>query len=178
MLRVAADRNVGRGGKLTLGASWQHFADDEFESNLFRPGSRVRTDATYAFRAGSRSTWSLFLTDIWRERSDGTFLTDTGTVETTVAGSQNIAVAGVAGSIDTRVVRLQPRVDIRLLSREEGVASGWLGAAGLGVPFRIASVEVQPRAQAMFGAIEAADGDSPTISGFEAELTLRWGARD
>ncbi|HEX6589665.1 MAG TPA: hypothetical protein VF039_11615, partial [Longimicrobiales bacterium] len=71
VLRVAGDRNLGATGKLTLGASYQHFADDEFASNLFRPGPRVRADVAYAFRRGA-STWSLFLTDVWRSQSDAT----------------------------------------------------------------------------------------------------------
>ena len=58
VLRVAGDRNVGRAGKLTVGASYQHFADDSYAANLFRPGPRVRGDLMYAFRSGPRATWS------------------------------------------------------------------------------------------------------------------------
>ena len=175
MLRVAGDRNVGASGKLTLGASWQHFADDEFASNLFRPGPRLRADAAWAFRTGPGSTWSLFATDIWRRESEATLGSGPGAIDTTVTGSQNVLVVGAAGAVQAGGMRLLPRTDVRLLSREDGVASGWLGSLGLGVPVRFGTVEALPRVQAMFGAIEASDGRRPGISGFEAELTLRWG---
>lgn len=172
VLRVAADRNVGASGKLTLGASYQHFADDEFASNLFHPGPRIRADASYAFRTGPTSTWSVFASDIWRQQSDATLGAG---VDTTVAGSQNVVVLGTAGSIELAGKRLLPRADVRVLGREDGIASGWLGAVGLGVAFGAGSVQAVPRARALFGAIEAASGDRPGITGFEVELTLRWG---
>lgn len=178
VVRIAGDRNVGRGGKLTLGASYQHFADDSYESNLFRPGPRFRGDVTLAFRTGPRSTWSLFLTDIWRQQSEATLGDGDLAVDTTVSGSQNVVVVGAGGALDLGGIRLHPRADFRALGREDGVASGWLGSAGLGVPFRFGSVEALPRASAMFGAIENSAGERPGISGFEAELTLRWGAAD
>ena len=175
MLRVAGDRNLGPGGKLTIGASYQHFADDEFAANLFRPGPRVRADAAWTMRTGPESTWSVFATDIWRSQSEATFAGDAAS-DTVVAGSQNVLVVGAAGSLRARAIRLLPRADVRLLTREDGVASGWLGSVGLGVPISLGSVEFLPRAQAMFGAIEASGGDRPAISGFEAELTVRWGS--
>ena len=176
VLRVAGDRNVGTTGKLTLGASYQHFADDEFASNLFRPGPRVRADAAYAFRAGT-STWSLFVTDVWRSQSDATLGDDDAALDTTVTGSQNVLVVGGAGALTAGPVRLQPRADVRMLSREDGVASGWIGSAGLGVPVRLGPVDALPRVAFMVGAIENSAGERPGITGFEAELTLRWGVR-
>ena len=173
-LRLAADRNVGAAGKLTLGMSYQHFADDEFEQNLFRPGARIRADASYAFRAGRSSTWTVFVTDIWREQSDAALGDGDLAVATTIAGSQNVLVLGAAGSLAVAGVRLLPRADVRMLSREDGVASGWLGAIGVGAPFRLGPVEALPRATALIGAIENVAGDRPGIAGLEAELTLRW----
>lgn len=177
VLRVAGDRNIGETGKLTLGASYQHFADDEFAANLFRPGPRVRADAAWAFRTGA-ATWSLFLADIWRSQSDATLGDDDAAIDTTVAGSQNVLVLGAAGSLTAGSFRLQPRADVRVLSREDGVASGWVGSAGLGVPFRFGPLDALPRVALMLGAIENVAGDSPGITGLEAELTLRWGVRD
>ncbi|HUF12641.1 MAG TPA: hypothetical protein VMN78_06060 [Longimicrobiales bacterium] len=175
VLRVAGDRNVGPGGKLTIGASYQHFADDEFASNLFRPGPRIRADAAYVLRTGPASAWSFFVTDIWRQQSDATLGAGADAADTTAAGSQNVVVAGAAGTLRAGTVHLLPRADVRLLSREDGTASGWLASAGLGVPVRLGRIEAIPRAQVMLGAIEAASGDRPGISGFEVELTLRWG---
>lgn len=177
VLRVAGDRNLGATGKLTLGASWQHFADDEFASNLFRPGPRLRTDIAYAFRRGE-STWSLFVTDIWRSQSDATLGDDAAAIDTTVTGSQNVLVLGGWGALAAAGVRLEPRADVRLLSREDGVASGWIGSVGLGVPVRLGPLDALPRVGVMVGAVENAAGDRPGITGLEAELTLRWGARD
>ena len=173
-LRLAADRNVGTAGKLTLGVSYQHFAEDNFAQNAFRPGARIRADASYAFRAGTSSTWTVFVTDIWREQSDAALDQGSIEVDTTIAGSQNVLVLGTAGALGVAGVRLLPRADVRMLSREDGIASGWLGSVGLGVPFRLGPIDAMPRLAAMFGAIENAAGDRPGISGLEAELTLRW----
>lgn len=175
-LRVAADRNLGSSGKLTLGASVQHFQEDDFGANLFRPGIRVRGDVAYGFRTGATSTWTVYAVDIWRERSDATLGGGPTPVDTAVLGAQNVVVLGFVGAVAPGGFQLQPSADVRLLSRDDGVAGGWLASAGSAVPIRLGSIQFVPRAVALFGAIEAAGGDRPAISGLEIELRVRWGS--
>lgn len=176
--RFVADRNVGVSGKFNLGVTYQHFTEDEFGSNnLFRPGARVRGDLGYSFRSGPTSTWSLYLSDIWRQQSDGSFDDGTGTVVDTsgVVGSQNMIVAGTMGLLGQGNVRFSPRADLRVLSREDGTASGWIAGAGMALPMRMGWGSLTPRARLMYGAIEAVSGDRPSVWGFETELSLRFG---
>lgn len=171
--RVAVDRNLGAASKLTVGGTFQHFADDEIgESNLFRPGARVRADASYAFRAGSTTTVTVYAADMWRQQGEVSLLTEAGE-ETTEVGAQNTIMLGALANLGGRL-RLSPRADLRLLSHEEGAGSGWVMGAGSGVDIGVAGVELTPRARVMFGSMEAQTGDSHGFTGFEIELAARF----
>lgn len=171
--RLAVDRNIGAGSKLTLGGTFQHFADDEIgESNLFRPGARVRGDASYAFRAGSTTTVTVYAADMWRQQGEVSLLTDEGE-ETAEVGAQNTVMLGALASLGGRL-RLSPRADLRLLSHEEGAGSGWVMGAGTGIDVGVAGIELTPRARVMFGSMEAQTGESHGFTGFEIELAARF----
>lgn len=170
--RLAVDRNVGRGGKLTFGGTWQHFSQDETEDNLFQPGARVRGDASYSFRAGTATTMRLFLTDVWRQQGEVSLSSSPGTVAARV-GAQNVLILGAAAAMGG-ALQLRPRGDIRILSHEEGAGSGWIAGAGLGLTRRLAGVDLLPRARLMFGSIESSAGESLGVTGFELELAARF----
>ena len=164
--RVALDRNVGTGGKITLGGTLQHFSDDEIgENNLFEPGARVRGDASYSFRAADAATMTLFVTDLWRQEGQSSL---GGPV-----GAQNVLIAGAGADLGGRL-GLTPRADVRVLTHGEGVGSGWLAGAGTGVDLGIGPLHLTPRARVMFGSIEDAEGEGQGITGFEAELVARF----
>lgn len=164
--RLAIDRNVGAGGKLTFGGTYQYFSNDEFgENNLFEPGPRVRGDATWSFRAGPNGTVSLFVTDLFRaegQRSVGP-----------AVGAQNVLIFGAGADLGGRL-RFTPRADMRILSTEEGVGSGWLGSVGTGVEFRLGGIAAGPRAAFMIGSIENVQEEGAGITGFEVGLTARF----
>lgn len=171
--RLALDRNLGTGSKLTIGGTYQHFSDDEIgESNLFRPGARVRGDASYAFRAGATTTVTVYAADAWRQQGEASLLTEEGE-ETTPVGAQNMIIMGAAANTGGRL-RLSPRADVRILSHEEGAGSGWVLGAGTGVDVGLAGLALTPRARAMFGSIEAQGGESHGFTGFEVELAVRF----
>jgi hypothetical protein len=171
MARVALDRNVGSGGKLTLGGTFQHFSDDEFGDNLFTPGMRVRGDASYAFRASAATTMMLFVTDLWREQGEVSLLDDPDASAT--IGSQNVIILG-GGANFGGLMGLSPRADVRLLSHEDGAGSGWIAGVGTGIDVGVASVELTPRGRVLFGSLESDDGESYGLSGFEVELIARF----
>ena len=171
--RLAVDRNLGAGSKLTIGGTFQHFADDEIgESNLFRPGARVRGDASYAFRAGSTTTVTLYAADMWRQQGEVSLFAEEGE-ETTTVGAQNMVMFGALANTGGRL-RLSPRADLRILTHEEGTGSGWAAGAGTRIDVAIAGIALTPRARLMFGAMEAQTGESHGFTGFEIELAARF----
>ena len=171
--RLALDRNFGTGSKLTLGGTFQHYSDDDIgESNLFRPGARVRGDASYAFRAGATTTVTVHVADMWRQQGEISLLTDDGE-ETTPVGSQNMILFGVLANTGGRL-RLSPRADIRVLSHEEGAGSGWVIGGGTGIETALGGIGLTPRARVMYGSLEAQTGESHGFTGFEVELAVRF----
>ena len=171
MARVALDRNVGVGGKLTLGGTLQHFSDDEFGDNLFQPGMRLRGDASYAFRTSASTTLMLFVTDLWREQGEVSLI-DTPDDGATI-GSQNVLIVGAGANLGS-MLGLSPRADVRILTHEEGAGSGWLAGVGTGIETGVAGVQLTPRGRLLFGSLESDDGESYGLSGFEVELIARF----
>lgn len=175
-IRLGLDRNVGDGGKLTLGLTFQNFSEDQFGGqNLFQAGNRLRGDISYAFRTG-RSTWSLYAMDVWRESGD--FFTGQGIVAGDAAvttGSQNLLILGMNGSTPAGATfRIRPSLDFRYQAREEGTGAGWLLGGGLDVPLRIpGSWDLLPRVKYSYGALEALTGETETLWGVELGVTLR-----
>jgi hypothetical protein len=171
--RLALDRNIGAGSKLTVGGTFQHFTDDEIGgTNLFRPGARVRADASYAFRASGTTTVTVYVADMWRQQGEVSLLTDESE-ETTEVGAQNTIMLGALANLGGRL-RLSPRADLRLLSHEEGTGSGWVMGAGTGIETGLGGIALTPRARIMFGSMEAQTGESHGFTGFEIELAARF----
>ena len=171
LARIALDRNVGASGKLTLGGTYQHFSEDEFGDNLFQPGARIRGDASLSFRAGRAATVMLYATDLWREQGEVSLLGDAD--ERGTVGSQNVVIVGAGASLGSRV-RFSPRADVRILSHEEGTGSGWVAGAGTGLEFDIGAFRLVPRGRFMLGSMEAEDGETHGLTGFEVELAAQF----
>lgn len=185
-LRIGLDRNVGEGGKFALGFTVQQFAEDRFERatgemrNLFQPGRRLRGDLSYSFRTG-RSTWTLYVVDIWREQGDafldlvdnqGNVIGDT----TVVVGSQNLAAAGLNGSVRLGSLVVRPSLDVRHQSRESGDGEGWLAGGGFDVPLRLWGwMDVFPRGRFSVGRLTGSDGKAHGLWGVELGFLIRRG---
>jgi hypothetical protein len=180
-LRLGVDRSVGESGKLTLGFTFQNFAEDQYdEANLFQAGNRFRIDASFGFRAG-RSTWALYAVDVWRESGDafldlvdpeGTIFAD-NTLDT---GSQNLLLVGVNGSVPLgATLRLRPSLDFRYQSREQEDGEGWIVGAGADLPVHLfGSFDLFPGAKVLMGSLQAPLGNSEGLWGAEVGFTLRW----
>jgi hypothetical protein len=180
--RVVFDRTIGN-NKLTAGVTFQNYTQDKIEGrNLFQSGNRWRGDATYSFRTGVGASWTLYVSDLWRERGDLTLslLNSTGTVGDSITRtpSQNLLIAGVAGAWRlSSAVLLRPGVDLRLQNRNETGGTGWVLGGGTEVPLRAGTMEISPSARVTFGQLEAPTGDMKSLFGGEVGLALRWGGR-
>jgi len=180
-LRLGVDRSVGESGKLTLGFTFQNFAEDQYDgTNLFQAGNRLRFDASFGFRSG-RSTWAVYAVDVWRESGDafldlvdpqGTTFAD-NTLDT---GSQNLLLLGVNGSVPLgATLRLRPSLDFRYQTREQEDGEGWIVGAGADLPLHLfGSFDLFPGAKVLLGSLRAPLGDSQGLWGAELGFTLRW----
>lgn len=182
-IRAALDQNVGANNKLTLGVTFQNYAEDKVDGrNLFAPGNRIRGDLSYSFRASNTSTWTFYVADVHRENGDVTLqLTQNGTAtgDTTFeAGRQNMAVVGFAGSLRMGTLALRPSADARVLTRESGEEEGWLAGIGTDIPFRSGRTEIVPSVRVSYGQLESASSDVKNgFWGGELGLMLRFGSR-
>ena len=182
-VRVALDQNVGVNNQLTLGVTFQNYAEDKVDGrNLFAPGNRIRGDLAYSFRTSPTSTWTFYVADVHRENGDVTLqLAQGGTAvgDTTFeAGHQNMAVIGLAGAMRMGTLALRPSADARLLTRESGEEEGWLAGVGTDIPFRMGNTEVVPSVRLSYGQLEGASTDQRDgFWGGEIGLMLRFGGR-
>jgi hypothetical protein len=179
-IRLGLDRNIG-GNKLSGGVTFQNYTQDRVDNrDLFQPGNRWRGDLAYSFRTGTSAAWTAYATDVWREHGDvnisvvdefGTLLRDS----TTSTGTQNLVIAGLAGSVRMGNVSLLPNIDARKQTRSLPGGEGWLVGAGTDVPLKAGRFDVTPGARIVYGQIQ---GDSPVNHGMwggELSLGVRWG---
>jgi hypothetical protein len=181
-LRVGIDRNIGR-NKLTAGVTYQNFARDRIDGHdLFQPGSRIRADVAYSFRTGPGSTWTAFLTDVWRAHGD-IYLEqlDTATGEPagiSRTGTQNMLIGGLVGSVRaSRAITFQPVVEARMLSRQDPGGEGWLVGAGTALPLRTRGLLVTPDLRLNYGGLQGAEATTRRVWGGELNLRVSRGPR-
>ncbi len=188
-VRVGLDRNFGN-STLTFGGTFVNYALDKITDdlgpnrNLFQAGSRLRFDASYAFRSGD-GVWTIYAANLMRNNGDrfvdlvdggGNLVGDS----TVVTSKQDMMVAGLMGSVSLGGgFVFRPHVDVRVQGREEAdgstAGSGWIVAAGGDVPLRLFGTEFFPKARVHMGSIESITGDSVSTLGFEFKGTFRLG---
>ena len=182
-IRLGVDRNFGN-STLTLGTAFINYTDDQADGrNLFKAGSRLRFDATYAWRMGA-GVWTLYAADLLREHGDLTLevLDSQGAsqgftdVETP---SQNLTIVGVMGAVGIGGgFVFRPHLDFKLQSREDAAGSdegsGWLVAAGGDLPMRVfGGYDFFPKARVILGSITASTGEGIGLFGMEFTGTVR-----
>jgi hypothetical protein len=183
--RLALDRSFGQSSKFTGGLTFQSFSDDQLDGrDLFASGNRYRGDVALSFRSGPSTSWPLYVADIWREEGDLTLqvLSSGGAVtgdSILTVGSQNLLIAGISGSLRASgSVTIRPTVDVRVQSQARSVAGdGWLVGGGGDVPIRAGSLDLFPGARVFVGSLSGPTGESGSVFGGEASLTVRWGGR-
>jgi hypothetical protein len=180
-IRAGIDQNIGR-NRLTAGVTYQNFATDRVDGReLFQPGGRWRGDVAYAFRTSPAASWTVYVTDVWRDHGDVRFArldpadADAGPLR---IGTQNLLIGGIAGAWRaTPALLLQPMAEGRLLSREDRGGDGWLLGFGSGLPLRTSTVNFSPTARVNFGGMQDDDGVSRRIIGAELAVTASFGGR-
>jgi hypothetical protein len=182
-VRLGLDRNIGS-SKLTGGFTFQNYSQDRVQGvDLFQPGNRYRGDIAYSFRTSASAAWTLYAADIWREHGDVNVVDQTGAVvrdSTFSTGTQNLLVAGIAGSMRVGSIALAPSIDARKQTRSLPGGEGWLigaGTEGTEVPLHAGSFAVTPGGRLTFGKIQGDTPENRSLWGGELSLSVRWGGR-
>ena len=178
-VRAGVDSNVGETGKLTLGVTFQKYAEDQANGlNLFQAGNRIMGDATLGFRAGA-SVWTLYGAHLRREQGDLTVRDQADQVVDTVeTPSQNLTSGGITGTFPLGAFDLRLLADGRVQTRdnpdgtEEG--SGWIAGVGAEIPFRVGSrATLLPSGRFTTGSLKDAGDVDRSVSGISAGVILR-----
>jgi len=179
--RLGLERELGTASRLTAGLTWQHFDADRLDGkNLFRPGVRVRGDASL-----SLGEWNVYGVGFWRASGDltvpvvsvlGGFVRDT----VVSVGWQALAAAGVSTSLALpRRYTLRPSLDLKYLGREERSGRGWMGGVGAVLPVVVREFDLFPAARLTLGGL-VPTMDSLTyrpVRGAELSMVVRRGIR-
>ena len=166
--RLGADRLIGQ-SRLMFGFTVSTFGDDEFSGSgivpgRYSPGTRFIGEASYAFPAGTGQL-QLFAWDYFRSEgssSDGAS-----------ANKENIFTVGLSGGFPFGRFFLDPAIDARIWSPQEG--SGYLigGQVGLRIPVGGRGAIV-PSFRYDQGSIKDATDDSFSVYGLSGSVYLRY----
>ena len=183
-LRVGVDHQVGETGKLTLGYTFQNFAEDQADGrNLFQAGNRHMIDGTLGFRLAGQ-VWNLYAMHLNRDSGDLTLSVVDAQQQPVgdslvATASQKLYSAGLSGSIGLGSRNLRTSADIRMQDRtnpsgtEEG--SGWIAGLGVELPLAVgARATLLPSARVMTGSITDEGDVDHSLTGFEGGLILRF----
>ncbi len=169
LLRVAADRTLGRGAKASLAVTWQGFGADELEGrNLYRSGDRLQAIASLQGVAAGMQT---LVYGGLLHRENGTVL-DPGAVGAPV---QDLWLGGGGLRISTPWGAVVPSVDARLFRSGDGRGQGWYAGMGGSAEVRFRGATLVPSARLRVGEIVAAADRDSGISGFDLGLAVRHG---
>lgn len=170
LIRAAAvvDRTLGA-SKLALRLGFQRYGEDALDgTNLFRSGNRYEAIGSYAFPAGARASGIVYAGALHRDR--GSYLT--GLEE---APSQDLVVAGGALRAPLGPGVWSPSADLRLYRRSDGIGQGYLAGVGASLEWPAGGATLIPSARIRLGSIDAREGSSSGVTGFEGALTVRFG---
>lgn len=172
--RVAADGNVGNGGRLAAEVSFYQFGEDEVDSqNLFQSGNRLQAIVSYSFVAGQRGGGALYAGLLQREH--GAFLDASG-LAVDETPSQTLLLFGAGLRRPMGGLTLVPAADIRLLSKSDGLAQGYIAGAGVTLEVPMGGATLLPRAKLRFGNLTQDDTNETSVSGFEFGAGIRFGS--
>jgi hypothetical protein len=181
-IRLGLDRNIGN-SKLSGGITFQNYTQDRVDNrDLFQPGNRWRGDVAYSFRTGTNAAWTAYATDVWREHGDVNIsIVDQSGVQlrdsTFTTGTQNLIMAGIAGSVRMAGLSLLPNIDARKQTRSLPGGEGWLVGAGTDVPLRAGAFDITPGGRLVYGKIQGDTETNHNMWGGELSVGIRWGSR-
>ena len=169
--RVAADASMGAGrfaGEVTI----YHFGEDQFQSqNLYQSGNRVQGMLSYSFPLGRQGSAAMYGGVLHREH--GTFL-DNSAPNTP---AQTLLLFGAGARRPIGFGTLLPAIDVRLLSREDGLSQGYIVGAGTAIEIPLSgNLTFVPTAKLRIGNLQASAGNETSITGFEVGAVMRFGS--
>jgi hypothetical protein len=170
-LRVAADQNLTRSSKLTLGFVFERTDADIVDGeDLFRPGNRYQGMVSYAFSVGSGSTAILYTGGM---HSDGGIVLNPALVND--FSTRTLGLTGGGMRVPVGKVVLVPTIDGRFFRRGSGLGQGYLGGAGLGLEIPFGSHSVTPGGRFRFGNLVVEEGVESRLAGFDFSVDFHFG---
>jgi hypothetical protein len=171
-IRAAVDRTIGRSGKIGLMVAAQRFAADQADgNNLFQAGDRYEAVASYAFAMGPRGTGLTYVGYLRRQKGEFTG----STLATPIEG---LFFMGGGYELPVRTMLFRPRVDLRVLSRQDGVGQGYTLSGGADVEFSTGYFIVVPTLRARMGNLILTDVAESGFVGCDVGRAIRFGNFD
>jgi hypothetical protein len=170
-LRAAAERNLTRSSRLTLGFTFERTNADVMEENdLFRPGNRYQALGSYAFVLGGRSTAILYTGGM---RADGGVVLDPVLIND--FSSRTLGLVGAGMRVPVGGVILVPDLGGRIYRRGSGLGQGYIGDAGLAMELPSGPHAITSGARFRYGNLVAGEGMESRITGVDLTLNVRFG---
>ena len=160
--RVGGDR-TGTGGRLTFGATYSMFGDDEASGTTYSTGDRVIGQLGYLANLGATTSLSLSAWNLYR--LEGEVLGDE------VAPPENIANVALALGFGVLGATIEPNVEARVATGDDESRRGRLVQGGLRLRRAIGKFEFFPSAAYAVGKLGADDAD---LTGLRGMLTIRF----
>ncbi|HEV8124038.1 MAG TPA: hypothetical protein VGP80_07355 [Gemmatimonadales bacterium] len=167
-IKVAADRTLGT-SRLAAGFTFSTFGNDDFANlsgggnGTYQPGNRYIGELSLSFLAGN-GTLTGYAWDFYRQKAGGAGSTN----------QENIFSLGASGSWPMgRNMRLEPLLEARFWSPDQGSGSLFGGGAALQIPMG-EKITISPAARFDFGKYEFTDGSNHNITGWGASLFIRY----
>ena len=160
-VRLGADRLVGQ-GRLSLGATFSTFSDDEYGAKIANPGRRFIPQATWTTPLGLNNSLAVYAWDLYRQVTDTSQASNhlntitLGAMLSLRAGARNV---------------FRPQLEFRTSG---GLTSGHV--IGLSARYQMVAGErftVIPAVRLDLGSVATGTGTTASLTGFGASLTLR-----
>lgn len=167
--RVGIDQDLTGGGKLSLTAGVQSFADDQVDGqNLFRSGPRVTAIGSVGVPVRGGGSAAVYAGVLHRSR--GSYLDATQSA----SPAQDLLLLG--GLLRRPVGRgtLSPRADLRLFRSADGIGQGYLAGFGVGFEERRAATVVAPVVTVRTGRVMVREGIQSALLGLDLGVSVRF----
>jgi hypothetical protein len=167
-IKLGVDKLLGS-SRLAAGFTFSTFGNDDFTNltggvnGTYQPGNRYIGELSMSFLAGN-GTVTGYTWDFYRQKAGGAGSTN----------QENIFSLGASGSWPMgRNMRLEPLLEARFWSPDQGSGSLFGGGAALQIPMG-EKITLSPAARFDLGKYEFTDGSKHNITGWGASLFIRY----
>jgi hypothetical protein len=163
-VRVGVDHGF-LGGRFATGLTYSKFGEDNVGGgSVYSTGDRYIGEIGYSRTLRGVdylfSAWNLYRAE--------------GVRADAAAPSENISSGAVSAGFNMGGLRIEPNIEGRMWS-SDGRSLGTLGLVGLRNRFSLGALDVFPSATYAIGSMTAGDDSKPSLNGFRASLTARFG---